>query len=237
MVGQVLLVNLENGDGEAAVQRIAHAEPELIAQGNELHPSLKKRGGGVTAVIGRVLPQAAGARSGPGRGPMVVVHVTVDVRDSMGANTVTMICEKLAPQLEEVARGTARMRILSNLCPERVFTAEAVWTKEELEASVKSMGLRGDEVVEAMLDASAFAEADAFRACTHNKGIMNGIDAVATATLNDCRAIESGAHCFASHGNDHYMPLSTYDVTPEGHLRGTIRIPLALGVRGISKKE
>eukprot|EP00160_Parvularia_atlantis_P001444 Unigene11153_Nuclearia_a/m.34126 Unigene11153_Nuclearia_a/g.34126 ORF Unigene11153_Nuclearia_a/g.34126 Unigene11153_Nuclearia_a/m.34126 type:complete len:491 (+) Unigene11153_Nuclearia_a:50-1522(+) len=221
MVGQILLVNV---DAEAAVERIRLAEIELVGAANRMHPSLKKRGGGVQSVVGRVLQTR--------RGSMVVVHVTVDVRDSMGANTVTTICEKLAPQLEELTGATARMRILSNLCPERVFTAEAVWTKDELEASVKSLGLRGDEVVEAMLDASAFAEADEFRACTHNKGIMNGVDSVALATLNDCRAIESGAHCFAAYEQDHYQPLTTYDATPEGHLRGTIRIPLALGVRG-----
>lgn len=222
MVGQILLVDLK--DCEEAVQLIRKSEMELVSFANRAHPSLKRRGGGVLSVEGRLLETR--------RGPMVVVHVNVDVRDSMGANTVTTICEKLAPHLEELTQGTARMRILSNLCPERVFQAEAIWTKEELEASVKNLGLSGTEVVEAMLDASAFAEADQFRACTHNKGIMNGIDSVALATLNDCRAIESGAHCFAAYEQNQYQPLTTYEKTPEGHLRGIIRVPLALGVRG-----
>jgi len=162
MLGQVLLVGLEDGRLEAAQRAILDAERRLIDLANSLHPSLKARGGGVQ----RVEPRALSTW----RGPMLVVHVHVDVRDSMGANTVTTICEKLAPHLEELTGAVARMRILSNLCPDRVFTAEAVWTKQELAASVKNLGLTGDEVVEAMLDASAFAEADEFRACTHNKG-------------------------------------------------------------------
>ena len=123
------------------------------------------------------------------------------------------------------------MRILSNLCEDRIFEGEAIWTQEELQAASK--GLTGAEVVEAVLDASAFAEADEYRACTHNKGVMNGIDSVALATMNDTRAIESGAHCYSSFINDgKYGPLTTYTKTPEGHLKGTIRIPLALGTRG-----
>jgi len=255
MLGQVLLVGLADGRLEAAQRAILDAERRLIDLANSLHPSLKARGGGVQ----RVEPRALSTW----RGPMLVVHVHVDVRDSMGANTVTTICEKLAPHLEELTGAVSRMRILSNLCPDRVFTAEAVWTKQELAASVKNLGLTGDEVVEAMLDASAFAEADEFRACTHNKGtqktrqkcsriteraiirkvtvyafsvvagVMNGIDAVAMATMNDCRAIEAGAHAFAGTATDHYSPLTRYEKTPEGDLRGIIHVPLALGVRGM----
>ena len=164
MVGQVLLVNVPSGAVDAAVASVRGAAPRLVELANQLHPSLRLRGGGVLRIEPRALETW--------RGMMLVVDVHVDVRDSMGANTVTTICEKLAPHLEDATGATARMRILSNLCPERVFEAEAVWTKQELVASVKGLGLTGEEVVDAMLDASAFAEADPFRACTHNKGMQ-----------------------------------------------------------------
>ena len=217
MVGQVLIVSLE--DVDAAHRDLEQREKEIIDYANQKYPSLLKRGGGVKRVEPRKLDTS--------RGPMLVVHLHVDVCDSMGANAVTTIAEKVAPFLEKLTGGVARMRILSNLCVDRVFTAEAVWRKKELEAK----GLTGDEVVEAILDASAFAEADEYRACTHNKGVMNGIDSVALATLNDTRAIESGAHGFAS-VTGRYKPLTTYEKTPEGDLKGTIRVPLALGTRG-----
>ena len=163
MIGQILLVGGAHRDSpESAASAVVHAAPRLVDLANSLHPSLKQRGGGVLRIEPRTLTTW--------RGPMLVVHVHVDVRDSMGANTVTTICEKLAPHLEELTGATARMRILSNLCHERVFEAEAVWTRQELAASVKALNLSGEEVVEAMLDASAFAEADPYRACTHNKG-------------------------------------------------------------------
>lgn len=221
MVGQILMVGCR--DIEVSKEVIEAKEQAIINFANAKHPSLAKRGGGVKRVEPRVISTW--------RGQMLVVHLHVDVCDSMGANAVTTIAEKVAPYLEQMTGGTARMRILSNLCEDRIFTAEAIWTKEELQAASK--GLTGDEVVEAILDASAFAEADEYRACTHNKGVMNGIDSVALATLNDTRAIESGAHCYSSFINDgKYGPLTTYTKTLEGHLKGTIRIPLALGTRG-----
>jgi len=219
MVGQILVVGLT--DVELARTQLQQKEQLIVNYANDKHPSLKKRGGGVKSVEPRILDTK--------RGPMLVVHLHVDVCGSMGANAVTTIAEKVAPFLEQITGGVARMRILSNLCVDRVFTAEAIWTKEELQAASK--GLTGEEVVEAVLDASAFAEADEYRACTNNKGVMNGIDSVALATLNDTRAIESGAHCFSSVGGK-YGPLTVYEKTEEGHLRGIIRVPLALGTRG-----
>jgi hydroxymethylglutaryl-CoA reductase len=256
MLGQILLVGPTLADGSSMAATVATIDAQaarLVELGNALQPSLRQRGGGVQRIEARPLTTW--------RGLMLVVHVHVDVRDSMGANTVTTICEKLAPHLEELTGATARMRILSNLCPDRLFEAEAVWTREELAASAKGLGLTGDEVVDAMLDASAFAEADPYRACTHNKGlsagimprticpatptliaawrcagIMNGVDAVALATMNDCRAIESGAHAYAATSTTgQYGPLTRYEKTEDGHLRGTIRLPLALGVRGTSE--
>jgi len=221
MVGQILLVNVSDPHQKAlAIQERAG---EIADYANEKHPNLKRRGGGVERVEARVLSTR--------RGLMLAVHLHVNVCDSMGANAVTTLAEKTAPLLEQISGGSARMKILSNLCPERLFTAEAVWSREELEAV--SSGLKGEEVIEAILDASAFAEADEYRSCTHNKGVMNGVDSVALATLNDTRAIESGAHCFSSVSrNGRYGPLTVYEKTPEGHLKGTIKIPLALGTRG-----
>jgi hydroxymethylglutaryl-CoA reductase len=150
----------------------------------------------------------------------------------MGANAVTRMAEGLAPRLEELSGGRARLRILSNLAVYKMFRAEAVWSREVLEQSAKGCDMDVDEVVEAILDAWALADADPFRAATHNKGIMNGIDAVAVATGNDFRAVEAGAHAYASFGRKVYGALTRYEKTEEGGLRGVIEVPLSVATQG-----
>jgi len=175
------------------------------------------RGGGARDIETRIIQTRRG--------------LLVDVRDSIVG--LTKMAEGLAGKIEELSEGgTARLRILSNLPIYRVFRAEAIWTPESLKISTNNCNLSGEEVIEAILDAWAFAEADPFRAATHNKGIMNGIDAVAIATGNDFRAVESAAHAFASYNKTQYSTLTHFEITPEGNLRGIIEIPLTLGIAG-----
>jgi len=155
------------------------------------------------------------------RGPMVVAEFHVDVRDSMGANTVNTILEGIAPKIAEMAGGRVRLRILTNLAVLRLARATAIWRRETI----------GEEAIEGVLDAWAFADADIFRASTHNKGIMNGIDAVAVATGNDWRAVEAGAHSYAAISG-RYSSLTRYKKLPNGDLQGEIELPLAVGTVG-----
>jgi len=153
---------------------------------------------------------------------MIVVHLIVDVRDAMGANAVNTMCEALAPSLEEVTGGKVRLKILSNLADKRIFKAKAIFDKE-------TMG--GEHVVDAFLESYTLATIDPYRAATHNKGIMNGIDALIIATGNDFRAIEAGAHAYASR-NGSYSSLTTYHKDKNGNLVGEIELPLAVGIVG-----
>jgi hydroxymethylglutaryl-CoA reductase len=157
---------------------------------------------------------------------MVVVHLIVDTRDAMGANAVNTMAETLAPQLGQWTGGKHHLRILSNLADRRVARARAVW---------KADSIGGAEVVEGIMLAADFADHDPYRAATHNKGIMNGVSAVALATGNDTRAIEAGAHAYAARSG-HYRSLSRYEITPEGDLAGSIELPMALGLVGGATK-
>jgi hydroxymethylglutaryl-CoA reductase len=157
---------------------------------------------------------------------MLIVHLLVDVRDAMGANAVNSMAEGLAPILEELTGGRANLRILSNLADRRLVKARAVFDQEEL---------GGARVVANILDAWAFADADPYRAATHNKGILNGVDAVVVATGNDWRAVEAGAHAFAAK-TGRYRALSRFRQLPSGHLEGELELPLALGTVGGATK-
>ena len=152
---------------------------------------------------------------------MLIVYFDVDVRDAMGANTVNTVLEGVAPSIAEYVGGKPRLRILSNLAVKRKAYAQATWKKD----------LIGEDGVEGVLDAYEFAKNDVYRCVTHNKGIMNGIDAVALATGQDWRAIEAGAHAYASLDN-HYKPLTHYEKTKDGDLMGKIELPLAAGTIG-----
>jgi hydroxymethylglutaryl-CoA reductase len=187
---------------------------EIRALCDETDPQLTELGGGLREVEVRLVD----ARSGP----MLVVHLIVDTRDAMGANAVNTMAERLAPLLAEWTGARPLLRILSNLADRRLTRARAVWPAAEI---------GGAEVVEAMLLGAEFAEADPYRAATHNKGIMNGVSAVVLATGNDTRAIEAGAHAFAARSGQ-YGPLTHWEKTAEGDLAGTIELPLSLGIVG-----
>ena len=226
MIGQIQLVQVPKP--EDAAKKIVAAKKEIIAQANSCDPILVQVGGGCKDVEARVVESP--------RGKMLVAHLLVDVRDAMGANAVNTMAEAVAPKLEEITGGKARLRILSNLAVKRLARAKAVWTKKTLEESLAGkVDLKGDEIVDAILDAWAFAAADPYRAATHNKGIMNGIDAVVVATGNDWRAVEAGAHAFASM-NGKYSSLTRYSKNAAGDLVGEIELPLAVGLVGGATK-
>lgn len=226
MIGQVQLVDVK--DTKKAIAEIKKNEKNLVEFANSFDSMLIKFGGGCRRIECREIKTQSGS--------MVIVHLIVDVRDAMGANAVNTMCERLAPKLEELSGGKVRLRILSNLAIYRLARAKATWKKDELAESVKEMGISGDEVVERILDAFYFADNDVFRATTHNKGIMNGIDAVAIATGQDFRALESGAHSYATYKNGEYKPLTTYSKNKNGDLVGEIELPIAVGLVGGATK-
>lgn len=212
MIGQVQVVDLE--DPFKALLAVLKAKNEIAEAANRKDPVLVRLGGGVVDVTGRVLDTKAGY--------MLIVELHVDVRDAMGANAVNTMCEAVAPLIEELTGGQVLLRILTNLAVERLAWAEAVFDRE---------AIGGGEVVDAILKAYLFAAADPFRAATHNKGIMNGIVAVALATGNDTRALEAGAHAYAARSG-RYEPLSTWWRTDDGHLAGRVELPIAVGIVG-----
>jgi len=213
MIGQIQLVHVP--DPHSARLAILHARDEILRRANEKDPILVKLGGGAKDVETRVIST--------GRGPMVITHLIVDCRDAMGANAVNTMAEAVAPHLEEITGGRVYLRIISNLAVRRLARARAVFAKD---------AIGGPEVVEGILEAFAFADADPFRCATHNKGIMNGIDAVVLATGNDFRAIEAGAHSYAAWKSGGYRSLTTWERNADGDLVGTIELPMAVGLVG-----
>jgi hydroxymethylglutaryl-CoA reductase len=159
------------------------------------------------------------------------LHLIYDVRDAMGANAVNTACERLAPRVEAITGGRVHLRILSNLADRRLARAQCTIPLEEL-----SFGdFSAEQVRDGIITAWAFAAADPYRAATHNKGIMNGVDAVILATANDWRAIEAGAHAYAARSG-HYTSLSTWGLDDAGNLLGTLEMPMALGIVGGATK-
>src|SRR5213079_2513712 len=203
MIGQIQLVDV----------------PDPGAAAEELTPGLCRRGAGPRDVEVRLVRSARGET-------MVVVHLLLDIGDAMGANAVNSLVEALAPMVEEIAGGTTCLRILSNLADRRLARA-AVRIPF---AALARHGMDGAQVAERMLYAYEFAAADPYRAATHNKGIMNGIDALAVATGNDWRAIEAGAHAYASRAGS-YGSLTTWGIE-DGHLVGSIELPMAVSTVG-----
>jgi len=218
MIGQIQLTNV--GDVAAGARAIREAAAELIGVARRLVPRLAERGGGPREVEVREL-----ARSGPDGG-VIVVHLHVDCRDAMGANLVNTLCEALAERVARLAGGRAGLRILSNLTDRRTVTVRCSIEDDRLADD----GAAGREVRAAIAAASRFAELDPYRAATHNKGIMNGVDAVLVATGQDWRAVEAGAHAFACRGGA-YRPLAVWRER-EGGLEGELLMPLAVGTVG-----
>ena len=219
-IGQVQIVDVD--DPDAAVGMLYAAEEDLIAAANALQPKLVARGGGVRGIeyYKYRLPDSRWT---------VVLHLLVDTRDAMGANLVNTLCEGLSSRIEALCGGRIVLRILSNLTDRAIVTATA-----RVPAAALSRGrFRGEAVRDAIILANDFAATDPYRATTHNKGIMNGIDAVAIATGNDWRAIEAAAHAFAVKGG-RYSALTEWTLGDGGDLTGRLTLPLKVGIVGTS---
>ncbi len=218
MTGQIQVVGCP--DPDAAIARIMERREALVAAANAIEPGMQQRGGGALDLDVRLLGD-------PGKySQMLVVHLYVDACDAMGANLTNTMCEGLAPEIELLTGGRVYLRILSNLTDRRRVRASCRIPFDNL----AWQGFDGATIAEGVARASEFAEADPYRAATHNKGIMNGIDAVAIATGQDWRAIEAGAHAFAAHSGQ-YGPLARW-WTQDGALHGEIDIPMAVGTVG-----
>lgn len=218
MISQIQLVNVDGP--EAAGASIQAHRSEILEIANRQSTSLVALGGGALDLEVRFFPESP-------MGAMVIVHLIVDCRDAMGANAVNSMAEAVAPFLERITGGRAYLRILSNLTDRRLSKARVTIPAAEFARD----GLTGDEVVEGILWAYSFAAVDPYRATTHNKGIMNGIDPVLVATGNDWRAIEAGAHAYASR-NGQYTSLSRWWRDEQGNLCGELEMPIAVGVVG-----
>ena len=222
MIGQVQLRRVP--DPEAARAAVEEQRDALVAAANELDPTLTSLGGGCTGLELRSFDKA----ETDGDGDVLVVHFLVDCKDAMGANTVNRICETLAPRLAELTGGVVGLRILSNLADRRLARARCRVRAADLAFDGRS----GDEVVERIVAAARFATYDPYRAATHNKGIMNGVDPVVVATGNDWRAIEAGAHAYAAR-DGRYRSLSRWDRDDAtGDLLGELTLPVQVGTVG-----
>ena len=219
MIGQIQLCDVP--DLEAGRQAILADRGRLIALANEGHSRLIARGGGARDLEVRVFPETE-------IGPMLVVHLYVDVCDAMGANLVNAMAERLAPEVEDLSGGGAFLRILSNLSDRRLVTVEGRIPFALLDRP--SMGWSGAEVAERVVRASVFAEVDPYRAATHNKGIMNGVDAFLLATGQDWRAVEAGAHAYAAR-DGHYGAMAVWRIEGDA-LVGRMTMPMQVGVVG-----
>ena len=211
-------------DLKSAKERILKYKSELINAANEKDKTLVNLGGGCEDIEVHLFEDTPS-------GPMVIVHLLVDVRDAMGANTVNTMAEYIAPQIEKISQGQVRLRILSNLADKRLVTASVKIASGQFDTP----DYKGNEVIKGILEAASFAAVDPYRAATHNKGIMNGIDPVVIATGNDWRAIEAGAHAFAAIGG-HYTSLTHWSSPNNSELVGKITIPMAVGLVGGATK-
>ena len=211
-------------DPEGARHRLLEARDEIIAAANSRDKVLIALGGGCRSIEVHVFPQTP-------RGPIVVMHLIVDVRDAMGANTVNTMAETVAPIVERITGGSVRLRILSNLADLRLARARVTVSP----AALATQAYSGERIIEGILDAYTFAAIDPYRAATHNKGIMNGIDPVIVATGNDWRAVEAGAHAWACRSG-RYTSLTTWEKDTSGALVGTLEMPMPVGLVGGATK-
>lgn len=222
MIGQLQLLDVQ--DLPSARLALLEQREALLAEATEVDPVLKSLGGGPRDLEVRVIEASP-------IGPFLVVHIIYDVRDAMGANAVNTAVERLAPRIEAVTGGRVHLRILSNLADRRLARARCTIPLTELAFGEYS----ASEVRDGIIAAWAFAAADPYRAATHNKGIMNGVDAVVIATGNDWRAVEAGAHAYAARSG-RYTSLSTWGKDVHGNLVGTLEMPLAVGIVGGATK-
>ncbi len=213
MIGQIQLNNMK--DFKETKKKILENKDKIIKKANERDTKLIELGGGAKDLEVRNIDKEKSA----------VIHLLIDVRDAMGANTVNTMCESVSPLIEEITNAETNLRILSNLSDKRMVEAKAEIPFKKLEKEETT----GKEVAKAIVDAYEFAEADPYRAATHNKGVMNGMDAVCIATGNDFRALEAGAHSYAAKNG--YKPITEWRIEKE-KLKGRIEVPIALGTVG-----
>jgi len=210
MIGQIQLVNV--GNAVDSIKKLEEKKDDILKICKEQLTNLEKYGGGIRNVFFRTIKTS--------RGDMVIAEFEVDMRDAMGANMMNTMLEAVAPTVAEFGGAEARLRIISNLATKRKVKVKAVWKKEQI----------GEEAVEKILDAYELAANDVYRCATHNKGVMNGIDAVAMACGQDWRAIEAGMHVYAA--LEGYKPITHYEKDKEGNIVGIIELPLAVATVG-----
>ena len=218
MIGQIQLLDVS--DLPAARLALLEKKEELLAEAAEIDPVLKRLGGGPRDLQVRLIDESP-------IGPFLVLHLIYDVRDAMGANAVNTAAERLAPRVEAITGGRVHLRILSNLADQRLARAHCTIPLHSLAFD----DYKAEEVRDGIIAAWAMAAVDPYRAATHNKGIMNGVDAVVIATGNDWRAIEAGAHAYAARSG-RYTSLSTWGRDAQGNLVGTLEMPMAVGIVG-----
>ncbi len=221
MIAQIQVLDL--ADPHTARMEILAQRDRLLELATQTDPVIARLGGGARELEARVIASPLG--------PMLIIHLIFDCLDAMGANTVNTAAEALAPVIEEITGGRVGLRILSNLADRRLARARCAIPPEVLTFESEGRTFEGPMVRDRIIEAWAFAAADPYRAATHNKGIMNGIDAVVIATGNDWRAIEAGAHAYAARGGQ-YTSLSTWGQDNQGHLTGTLELPMAVGMVG-----
>jgi len=222
MRAQIQIVGMSDPYGVRQI--VLQHKAEIIERANAKDTVLIGMGGGCKDIEVHVFDDTP-------RGPMVVSHLIVDVRDAMGANTVNSMAEAVSPFIERITSATVRLRILSNLADLRLARARVTLSPETLATAQYS----GEDVIEGVLDAYTFAKIDPYRAATHNKGIMNGIDPVIVATGNDWRAVEAGAHAYAAQSGC-YTSLTRWEKNAQGHLVGSIELPMPVGLVGGATK-
>jgi hydroxymethylglutaryl-CoA reductase len=218
MIGQIQVLDIS--DLETARDMLLEHKEKILEEADRVDPLLKKIGGGAKDLEIRIFPETP-------VGPMLILHLIIDTRDAMGANTINTAVEKLSPIIENLIGGRVHLRILSNLSDRRLARSRCVIPHNVL----KFNSFEGEQVRDGIVEAWAFAAVDPYRAATHNKGIMNGIDAVLIATGNDWRAVEAGAHAYAAR-TGRYTSLSEWRVTEDGSLEGMLELPMAVGIVG-----
>jgi hydroxymethylglutaryl-CoA reductase len=222
MIGQMQILDVD--DPLTARKALLGKKTELLSEAAHVDPVLRGLGGGPKDLEVRLIAESP-------IGPFIILHLIYDVRDAMGANAVNTAVEYLAPMVESITGGRVHLRILSNLADRRLACARCTIPLENLAFG----DFEAEEVRDGIIEAWAFAAADPYRAATHNKGIMNGVDAVVIATGNDWRAVEAGAHAYAAR-NGVYTSLSKWGRDDEGNLAGTLEMPMAVGIVGGATK-
>jgi len=224
MIAQIQLLDIDNH--QDAEQAVLENKDALMDLANSLPSTMIRLGGGCKDISSRSIETLSGK--------MFIVHIHVDCRDAMGANAVNTMAELLAPELEQITKGRALLRILSNLATERLARVKATFTPEE----ISNIGDREDgiNIISGILEAYHFAVADPYRAATHNKGVMNGISAVAVACGQDWRAIEAGCHAYVAYSQGKYGSMTRWELDSDGNLVGSIETPMAVGIVGGASK-